>query len=76
MFFNPAVIADSVKSEKIEDIEEAFASLQKSIRSMEIPESITSPIGQEFIAFKQGNWGQQERRGEEEVEKGQFQGSL
>ena len=41
-------------SDKIEDIEEAFASLQKSIRSMKIPESITTSIRQEFIASKQG----------------------
>ena len=51
----PPSAEDKAGSEKIEDIEEAFASLQKSIRSMKIPESITSSIRQEFIASKQGN---------------------
>ena len=51
---SPPLAEDKVGSDKIEDIEEAFASLQKSIRSMKIPESITSSIRQEFIASKQG----------------------
>ena len=52
---SPPAAEDEAGSEKIEDIEEAFASLQMSIRSMKIPESITSSIRQEFIASKQGN---------------------
>ena len=51
---SPPPSEDKAGSDKIEDIEEAFASLQKSIRSMKIPESITTSIRQEFIASKQG----------------------
>ena len=50
----PPPTEDKAGGDKIEDIEEAFANLQKSIRSMKIPESITSSIRQEFIASKQG----------------------
>ena len=50
----PPPVEDKAGGDKIEDIEEAFANLQKSIRSMKIPESITSSIRQEFIASKQG----------------------
>ena len=39
------------ENDKIEDIEEAFESLQKSIREMKIPESVTSSMRREF---KQG----------------------
>ena len=52
---NPSPPAeDKAETEKMEDIEEAFANLQNSIRSMKIPESITSSIRQEFLASKQG----------------------
>ena len=52
---NPSPPAeDDAGGSNIEDIEEAFANLQKSIRNMTIPESITSSIRQEFLASKQG----------------------
>ena len=40
------------ENDKIEDIEEAFASLQKSIREMKIPESVTSSMRREFKESK------------------------
>ena len=52
---SPSPRDDSSKFEndKIEDIEEAFESLQKSIREMKIPESVTSSMRREFKESKE-----------------------
>ena len=50
---SPRDDSSKYENDKIEDIEEAFESLQKSIRDMKIPKSVTSSMRREFKESKE-----------------------